>query len=239
MGKIQVKAARGGISTKESFPLRQRTAVQQTSQTRLKQRHDLDKFVKKQKIQLTAAPNDDADQFNDYSEDEDGDDYLVAGGEQEQIEAAEYESEDGSDLNDAAESDDEDGSTEALKAKGVKRQLDDVADSASDDDDEDDSEDDTEQLLLELEKIKQEKARQKAQQQQSSSSGTQNVQNGAPNLKRRWNDDTVFRNQAPPRTSGQQQQSSFNNASRPAAVVDSNDILKTDFHKKFMNRYFK
>ncbi|KAI3633109.1 hypothetical protein MIR68_009184 [Amoeboaphelidium protococcarum] len=237
MGKIQVKAARGGISTKESFPLRQRTAVQQTSQTRLKQRHDLDKFVKKRKIQSTAAPNDDADQFNEYSEDEDGDDFLVAEGEHEQIEA-EYGSEDGIDMNDVSESGDEDGSTEALKAKGVKRQLDDNVDSASDDG-EDDSEDDTEQLLLELEKIKQEKASQKAQQQQSSSSGTKNVQNDALNLKRRWNDDTVFRNQAPPRTSGPQQQSSFNSAARPASVVDSNDILKTDFHKKFMNRYFK
>ena len=97
-----------------------------------------------------------------------------------------------------------------------------------------DDEDDTEALLRELEKIKQEREAEKQrkleeeQRQKYEKSVSANPLIASPSfaVKRRWDDDVVFKNQA-------------------SSVVDKpskrfiNDTLRSDFHRKFLNRYIK
>jgi protein CWC15 len=110
----------------------------------------------------------------------------------------------------------------------------------SDEDSEDDSDDDDEQaeLMRELEKIKQERAEQKAkeeaeraaeereQREESIALGNPLLNPKAFNVKRRWDDDVVFKNQA-----------------RGTEVKGGkefvNDLLRSDFHKKFMSKYVR
>ncbi|KAG6865468.1 hypothetical protein C0991_002295 [Blastosporella zonata] len=145
--------------------------------------------------------------------------------------------------------DDEDEEAEAEK-KGEKDE-----DSDDDDSDEDDDEDDTAELLRELEKIKRERAEEKARQEreetattaaareaeiatgnpllnlaaalgQQTPSGLSTNVPGTFSVKRRWDDDLIFKNQAmDTRDKGQ------------GHFV--NDLLRTEFHKKFMAKFIK
>ena len=102
----------------------------------------------------------------------------------------------------------------------------------------DDEEDDTAELLRELERIKAEKAAEKQRQEQQQLQEEQARQEeeilaGNPllmpssfALKRRWDDDVVFKNQA--RGVDEKPQKRF-----------INDMLRSDFHRKFMNKYIK
>ncbi|KAG0317033.1 hypothetical protein BGZ99_006540 [Dissophora globulifera] len=116
-------------------------------------------------------------------------------------------------------------------------------DSDSDDSDSDDDEDDTAELLRELEKIKRERALEKERQEQlqleeekkereaqaaignpllempGNSSGPKDF-----SVKRRWDDDVIFKNQA--RGMDEKPKKRF-----------INDTLRSDFHRKFMNKY--
>ncbi|KAF8647833.1 hypothetical protein AX16_006523, partial [Volvariella volvacea WC 439] len=120
--------------------------------------------------------------------------------------------------------------------------------------DESDEEDDTAELLRELEKIKRERAEEKARQereQAASASQAREVEIATGNpllnlaaalgqnptglnttapgtfaVKKRWDDDLIFKNQAintPDKTQGQ----------------FVNDLLRTEFHKKFMSKFIK
>lgn len=123
------------------------------------------------------------------------------------------------------------------------------ADSVSDEDSESGSEsesesEDEDELQRELEKIRQERAEQKAREEArerereqearekeiaygnpllNNSKGGANSSNGS---RRKWNDDVVFKNQA-------------------KGVDDKNDngfindMIRSDFHRKFMNKYIK
>jgi protein CWC15 len=100
----------------------------------------------------------------------------------------------------------------------------------------DDDEDDTEALLRELEKIKQERETEKLKtleeeerrRQEQSLGANPLIAHGSPSftVKRRWDDDVVFKNQA-------------------SSVVENpkkrfiNDTLRSDFHRKFLDRYIK
>ncbi len=119
--------------------------------------------------------------------------------------------------------------------------------SASDDDDEssddeDDDDDDEAELLAELERIKQERAEEKARQEdlvrQEQEDGMRDeVLHGNPLLqlegqgqdafavKRRWDDDVVFRNQT---RNAPKKQKRF-----------INDTIRSDFHKRFLNKYIQ
>ncbi|KAH7099930.1 Cwf15/Cwc15 cell cycle control protein, partial [Auriculariales sp. MPI-PUGE-AT-0066] len=133
------------------------------------------------------------------------------------------------------------------KAKGVD------ADDDDDEDDSDDDEDDTAELLRELEKIKRERAEEKARQDAASQAqtdadremdvatanpllnlaaalgqSTPSLSTNAPGtfaVKRRWDDDLIFKNQA------------VNNEKPTGQFV--NDLLRTEFHRKFMGRFIK
>ncbi|XP_054791572.1 uncharacterized protein LOC129311526 isoform X2 [Prosopis cineraria] len=115
----------------------------------------------------------------------------------------------------------------------------DVKSDDSDDDDEDD-EDDTEALLAELEQIKKERAEEKLRKERQQREEELKVKEaellrGNPllnnptttsfNVKRRWDDDVVFKNQ----TRGE--------TKTPKRFI--NDTIRNDFHRKFLQKYMK
>lgn len=107
-----------------------------------------------------------------------------------------------------------------------------------------DSDDDTAALLAELNKIKRERAvetskKDQEKKQEEERIRMENILSGNPLLnysagaskgnlkvKRRWDDDVVFKNCA--RTELDKKQENF-----------INDSLRSDFHKKFMEKYIK
>lgn len=111
-------------------------------------------------------------------------------------------------------------------------------DSDSSDEDEDDDEDETAELMRELEKIKRERAAAKAKEEAEKAAKEQDAREeeiayGNPllnpkafNVDRRWDDDVVFKNQA--RGTEQKTKKEF-----------VNDLLRSDFHKKFMAKYVR
>ncbi|KAJ3276809.1 hypothetical protein HDV01_002863 [Terramyces sp. JEL0728] len=120
---------------------------------------------------------------------------------------------------------------------------DDTEDEDDDDDEEEDDEDDTAELMKELEKIKQERRQEQERierelQEQEDREAEERAMTGNPLLnestlggssftvKRRWDDDVIFKNQ-----------------SRGVVEVPKkrfiNDMLRSDFHRKFMDKYVK
>ncbi|CAL0312319.1 unnamed protein product [Lupinus luteus] len=110
------------------------------------------------------------------------------------------------------------------------------SDDESDDDDSDD--DDTEALLAELEQIKKERAEEKMRKERQEQEEELKVKEaellkGNPllnnptsfNVKRRWDDDVVFKNQA--------------RGENKVAKRFINDTIRNDFHRKFLHRYMK
>ncbi|CAM6129881.1 unnamed protein product [Calypogeia fissa] len=109
--------------------------------------------------------------------------------------------------------------------------------SESEDSSDDDDEDDTAELLAELERIKKERAEEKLRKERQAQEEEMKVREselvrGNPLLnptsfavKRRWDDDVVFKNQA-----------------RGEKKVEKrfiNDTIRNDFHRKFLNKYMK
>ncbi|KAJ2064548.1 complexed with cef1p [Coemansia sp. S146] len=110
--------------------------------------------------------------------------------------------------------------------------------SESDDDEDSDDEDETAMLMRELEKIKRERAEEKAREEQDALE--QRLLDGDSkasflgenpllskrdfSVKRRWDDDVVFKNQAQ------------GDDGKPKKRF-VNDMLRSDFHRKFMKKY--
>ncbi|XP_032878291.1 spliceosome-associated protein CWC15 homolog [Amblyraja radiata] len=120
-----------------------------------------------------------------------------------------------------------------------EEEEDSAKDSSSDDDDDDD---DTAALLAELEKIKKERAEEQARKEREQKAEEErirmeNILSGNPLLnligqsnfkvRRRWDDDVVFKNCA----------KGIDEAKRDKRFV--NDTLRSEFHKKFMEKYIK
>lgn len=107
------------------------------------------------------------------------------------------------------------------------------SESSDEEEDDDDEEDETAELMRELEKIKRERAEQKAKEEAEKAAQEQEereyeIARGNPllnpkdfNVKRRWDDDVVFKNQA-----------RGTDDKKPKEFV--NDLLRSDFHKRFM-----
>lgn len=99
------------------------------------------------------------------------------------------------------------------------------------------SEDDAEDLLCELEKIRKEKEVQKLKQQEIeekqrnkriiSNNPLIHVEESSAKIKKHWKDDCIFKNQAQPSSSTSSEKSYVN------------DILRSDRHKSFMEKYVK
>lgn len=136
----------------------------------------------------------------------------------------------------------EDIETKRRRVLAETRDIDadcDGSESDSSDEDSDDEEDETAELLRELEKIKKERAEQRQQEEREAAKAEQDQREhdialGNPLLnpqrdtetKRRWDDDVVFRNQA----------RGTENKGKKEFV---NDLLRSDFHKRFMSKYVR
>lgn len=116
------------------------------------------------------------------------------------------------------------------------------ADSNSGSDSDDDSEDEQAELMRELERVKREKAlkREKEEAERRTAEEDQRVRDialGNPllnpkkpqdfQMKRRWDDDVVFKNQA---------RGADDRGQKKEFV---NDLLRSDFHKRFMSKYVR
>ncbi|KAK6341329.1 complexed with cef1p [Orbilia brochopaga] len=111
--------------------------------------------------------------------------------------------------------------------------------SSEEDSDDEDSEDETAELMRELEKIKRERAEAKEKEERERAAEEEaqrevDIARGNPllnpksfNVKRRWDDDVIFKNQA----RGVQEKG------KKKEFV--NDLLRSDFHRKFMNKYVR
>ncbi|CAN6476071.1 unnamed protein product [Victoria cruziana] len=105
------------------------------------------------------------------------------------------------------------------------------------DDDDDDDDDDAEALMAELEKIRKERAEEKLRKEQQMreeelKAKEAELVRGNPllnptsfNVKRRWDDDVVFKNQTRGETKA------------PKRFI--NDTIRNDFHRKFLQKYMK
>lgn len=137
------------------------------------------------------------------------------------------------------------------KAPASDKDEDEDDDDDDDDDDSDDDEDETAQLLAELERIKRERAAEEERKAREISEGkardreeeiaTSNpllnleaalgqghASSGKPGtfaVKKRWDDDVIFKNQA-------------TTSDAPTGQF-VNDLLRTEFHKKFMAKFIK
>ncbi|KAL3508338.1 hypothetical protein ACH5RR_027739 [Cinchona calisaya] len=110
--------------------------------------------------------------------------------------------------------------------------------SSDESEDDDDEEDDTDALLAELEQIKKERADEKLRKEQQMQEEELKAKEaellrGNPllnnptsfNVKRRWDDDVVFKNQA--------------RGEIKTAKRFINDTIRNDFHRKFLQKYMK
>lgn len=134
--------------------------------------------------------------------------------------------------------------TKQLVPKALDADDDDGDDSSDEDDsDDDDDEDDEAELLAELERIKRERADEaarkaaeeaaevEAQKREELVRGNPLLElggdgaGGSFQVKRRWDDDVVFKNQARGEPKAQRR--------------FINDTIRSDFHRRFLNRYIK
>ncbi|KAI9675317.1 MAG: complexed with cef1p [Caeruleum heppii] len=145
-------------------------------------------------------------------------------------------------LEDGPGDDGDEDDPEAKRRRILEETRDIDADSVGEDDDsseeESDDEDETAELMRELEKIKKERAEQREREERERAvkeeeSKEHDIARGNPllnptdfNMKRRWDDDVVFKNQA----------RGTENKGKKEFV---NDLLRSDFHKRFMSKYVR
>ncbi|KAL7271480.1 complexed with cef1p [Rhizina undulata] len=147
----------------------------------------------------------------------------------------------------AGEDGEETDSLEAKRRRILEESMDIDADSdggnnsdSSEEESDDEEEDETAELLRELAKIKKERAEQREKEErekaaQETADKEFDIARGNPllnrssadfNVKRRWDDDVIFKNQA--RGTEDKKKKEF-----------VNDLLRSDFHKRFMNKYVR
>ncbi|KAI8959754.1 Cwf15/Cwc15 cell cycle control protein [Daldinia sp. FL1419] len=139
--------------------------------------------------------------------------------------------------------DEEDPEAKRRRILEESRDIDADSDSEEDEDDsEDDSDDDEDEeaeLQRELEKIRRERAEKREKEEREKAAAEEaererDIALGNPllnpknfNMKRRWDDDVVFKNQA---------RGTEDKGKRKEFI---NDLLRSDFHKRFMNKYVR
>ncbi|CEL01052.1 Putative Cwf15/Cwc15 cell cycle control family protein [Aspergillus calidoustus] len=139
-----------------------------------------------------------------------------------------------------AEIDEEDGEAKRRRILEETRDIDADSDGSEEESSEEESDDEDEaaELMRELEKIKKERLAQKEKEERERAAEEEeqreyDIARGNPllnptelNMKRRWDDDVVFKNQA--RGTEDKRGKEF-----------VNDLLRSDFHKKFMSKYVR
>ncbi|KAL4891979.1 Pre-mRNA-splicing factor Cwf15/Cwc15 [Aspergillus ambiguus] len=142
---------------------------------------------------------------------------------------------------DSAEAaDEEDSEAKRRRILEETRDIDADSDGSEEEssDEESDDEDEAAELMRELEKIKKERQEQKEKEERERAAEEEekreyDIAKGNPllnaqdfNVKRRWDDDVVFKNQA--RGTEDRRGKEF-----------VNDLLRSDFHKRFMSKYVR
>ncbi|KAI4726438.1 Cwf15/Cwc15 cell cycle control protein [Aureobasidium sp. EXF-10728] len=124
------------------------------------------------------------------------------------------------------------------ETRDVDADSDDASEEDSDSSDDEDDDDDEAELMRELAKIKAERAeaaareaaeqaaKEEEQQMRDIATGNPLLNKGAYDVKRRWDDDVVFKNQA--RGTEDKKGKEF-----------VNDLLRSDFHRRFMSKYVR
>lgn len=176
-------------------------------------------------------------------DDQEGERLAIEGGENEGEEAGGVKRKIGEGSNEEADVEEED--YEAKKRRVLEETKDIDADSESsasseEDSDEDDEDDEEAELMRELAKIKAERAEVAAKEaaekaKKDEDQREKDIALGNPLLnpnqeygvKRRWDDDVVFKNQA------------RGTEDRGKEKQFVNDLLRSDFHKRFMDRYVR
>ncbi|KAK6950159.1 complexed with cef1p [Daldinia eschscholtzii] len=151
-------------------------------------------------------------------------------------------------LNSGTDGGGEDGEDPEAKRRRILEESRDIdADSESEEDeddseedsDDDDDEDEEAELQRELEKIRRERAEKREREEREKAAAEEaererDIALGNPllnpknfNMKRRWDDDVVFKNQA---------RGTEDKGKRKEFI---NDLLRSDFHKRFMNKYVR
>ncbi|KAH8754466.1 Pre-mRNA-splicing factor Cwf15/Cwc15 [Hyaloscypha finlandica] len=126
------------------------------------------------------------------------------------------------------------------ETRDIDADSDDAGEDDSSEEDSDDDEDETAELQRELEKIKRERAEKREQEERERTAAEEaerehDIALGNPllnpkadfNVKRRWDDDVIFKNQA---------RGTDDKGKRKEFV---NDLLRSDFHKRFMSKYVR
>ncbi|KAI0858910.1 Pre-mRNA-splicing factor Cwf15/Cwc15 [Xylaria cubensis] len=127
------------------------------------------------------------------------------------------------------------------ESRDIDADSEDDSENDSEDDSDEDSEDDEDaELQRELEKIKRERAEKREREEQERAAAEQeererDIALGNPllnpkqdfNIKRRWDDDVVFKNQA---------RGTEDKGKKKEFI---NDLLRSDFHKRFMGKYVR
>ncbi|KAI8634606.1 Pre-mRNA-splicing factor Cwf15/Cwc15 [Xylariaceae sp. FL1651] len=127
------------------------------------------------------------------------------------------------------------------ESRDIDADSEDNSEDGSDEDSDDDSEDDEDaELQRELEKIKRERAEKREREEREKAAAEQeererDIALGNPllntkqnfNMKRRWDDDVVFKNQA---------RGTEEKGKKKEFI---NDLLRSDFHKRFMSKYVR
>ncbi|PYI01201.1 Cwf15/Cwc15 cell cycle control protein [Aspergillus sclerotiicarbonarius CBS 121057] len=140
----------------------------------------------------------------------------------------------------AGETEEEDPEAKRRRILEETRDIDADSDESEEDssEDESDEEDEAAELMRELEKIKRERLEQKEKEERERAAEEEeqreiDIARGNPllnaqdfNVKRRWDDDVVFKNQA--RGTEDKKGKEF-----------VNDLLRSDFHKRFMGKYVR
>ncbi|KAI2630876.1 Pre-mRNA-splicing factor Cwf15/Cwc15 [Hypoxylon sp. NC1633] len=145
-----------------------------------------------------------------------------------------------------SKSDGDEEDPEAKRRRILEESRDIDADSEEEDEDEDDSEEDSDdedddeaELRRELEKIRRERAEKREKEEREKAAAEEeererDIALGNPllnpgnfNMKRRWDDDVVFKNQG----------RGTDDKGRKKEFI--NDLLRSDFHKRFMNKYVR
>ncbi|KXX79541.1 Pre-mRNA-splicing factor cwc15 [Madurella mycetomatis] len=141
------------------------------------------------------------------------------------------------------EGEEEDPEAKRRRILEESRDIDaDDSDEAEDDDDDssdDDSDDEEAELQRELERVRRERAEKREREERERQAAEQEARErdialGNPllnkpdfTIKRRWDDDVVFKNQA---------RGTEEKGKRKEFI---NDLLRSDFHKRFMNKYVR
>ncbi|KAI0195328.1 Pre-mRNA-splicing factor Cwf15/Cwc15 [Xylaria flabelliformis] len=127
------------------------------------------------------------------------------------------------------------------ESRDIDADSEDDSENDSEDDSDEDSEDDEDaELQRELEKIKRERAEKREREERERAAAEQeererDIALGNPllnpkqdfNIKRRWDDDVVFKNQA---------RGTEDKGKKKEFI---NDLLRSDFHKRFMGKYVR